>query len=153
MKFSYLILMVSFVYSHVNLHEDEVYNMKHEYDIDDFDERTFFVMHDKNKDNYLTPDELKTIYLSENDGETSPEQADEIVSYVLSEVDKNNDGRVSFEEFLAASAGHEDDHERTHLETNSHLHAGSHEDHRQKVYNTEHWENIPDKFRVMEQHS
>ena len=81
---------------HHNFHDDEAKHMKSKYGLDDFDERSFFELHDVNHDGHLDTHELATIY----DGDADDPTTHDIVDSLLHELDRDHDGLVSLDEFL-----------------------------------------------------
>ncbi|KAJ9121119.1 hypothetical protein QFC24_004792 [Naganishia onofrii] len=91
--------------------DDRGYMEKHmsqEHHIDNFDMESFFHLHDLDQDGYLTIPELEAIYGLHHPHATkdTPEDHMEskrkiIIDKVLKQLDKNGDGIVSKEEFLA----------------------------------------------------
>ncbi|TDL26443.1 precursor to secretory protein Ssp120 [Rickenella mellea] len=93
--------------------ENLQYAQKHmasEHHIENFDLKSFFHLHDLNRDGMWTRDEIEAIYgvhhvysqKKSKDDIEHQKKADHIVNTVLASMDKNNDGKVSPEEFEAA---------------------------------------------------
>jgi hypothetical protein len=82
-------------------------HMATEHHIDSFDLRSFFQLHDLNRDGYWDKEEVEAIYgvhhvysqKKSKDDEAHQKKADHISGTVLQLLDKNRDGRVSPEEF------------------------------------------------------
>jgi len=90
----------------------EVWEEEDGLDPDSFDPKTFFNLHDKNSDGYLDMYELETFFLTdldkaynESDPDTDKRERDEEMErmreQVLQEMDKDHDGLLSMEEFMA----------------------------------------------------
>ncbi|THH03834.1 hypothetical protein EW145_g5967 [Phellinidium pouzarii] len=85
-------------------------HMATEHHIDTFDPMSFFHLHDLNSDNTLDRDEIEAIYgvhhpysqKKSKDEQAHQEKADHIVNVVLGIMDKNKDGKISLEEFVAS---------------------------------------------------
>lgn len=77
---------------------------------DTFDAESFFLIHDLNRDEVLDREEIEAIYgvhhiysqKKSKDEQAHQDKADHIVNSVLSVMDKNNDGQISLDEFVAA---------------------------------------------------
>lgn len=73
--------------------------------IDDFDDESFFLMHDKNRDGVLDKQELIAMYHALDDDEKPPateeEPVESIVDALIKEADLNGDGVISKDEFMA----------------------------------------------------
>ena len=78
---------------------------------EDWDPKTFFVMHDLNGDGFLDEDELKVFFVKElikaydpnNPEDDMRERAEELErmrEHAMKELDTNNDRMVSFDEFM-----------------------------------------------------
>lgn len=91
---------------------DEVWKNKDGLVDEAFDPRTFFIMHDVNGDNSLDPTELEALFDQElnkvydvknpeDDMVEREEEQRRMREHVTNEVDKDGDGLVSLEEFLA----------------------------------------------------
>jgi len=84
-------------------------HMSSEHHIDSFDLRSFFQLHDLNRDGYWDKDEVEAIYgvhhvysqKKSKDDEEHQKKADHISGTVLNLVDQNRDGKISPEEFEA----------------------------------------------------
>ncbi|KAJ7292924.1 precursor to secretory protein Ssp120 [Mycena rebaudengoi] len=82
-------------------------HMASEHHIDSFDLRSFFQLHDLNRDGFWDREEVEAIYgvhhvysqKKSKDDEEHQKKADHISSTVLNLLDKNRDGRVTPEEF------------------------------------------------------
>jgi len=82
-------------------------HMASEHHIDSFDLRSFFQLHDLNRDGYWDKEEVEAIYgvhhvysqKKSKDDEEHQKKADHISGTVLKLLDKNRDGKVSPEEF------------------------------------------------------
>ncbi|KAJ7024388.1 precursor to secretory protein Ssp120 [Mycena alexandri] len=96
----------------------KAYALRHmatEHHIDSFDLRSFFQLHDLNRDGYWDKEEIEAIYgvhhvysqkkskagRLQDDDEEHQKKADHISGTVLNLLDKNRDGKVSPEEFEA----------------------------------------------------
>jgi len=104
---------------HDKLHEpghkaqlEEVWEKEDGLDPESFDAKTFFNLHDKNADGFLDQFEVETFFLNdldkvynESDPETDPrerqEEMERMREHVLKEMDKDGDGLLSMEEFMA----------------------------------------------------
>ncbi|KAH8835069.1 precursor to secretory protein Ssp120 [Flagelloscypha sp. PMI_526] len=81
-------------------------HMSSEHHIDDFDIRSFFQLHDLDRDGFWSKEEIEAIYgvhhiysqKKSKDDEEHQKKADYIVSEILKRLDGNGDGRVSPEE-------------------------------------------------------
>jgi len=88
-------------------------HMATEHHIDSFDPQSFFYLHDLNSDGILDADEVQAIYgvhhpiaqKQSPDEAVHQEKADRIVEIVMNIFDKNRDGKISVEEFVAAGLG------------------------------------------------
>jgi len=84
-------------------------HMASEHHIDSFDLRSFFQLHDLNRDGFWDREEVEAIYgvhhvysqKKSKDDEEHQKKADHISGVVLNLLDKNKDGKVSPEEFEA----------------------------------------------------
>lgn len=84
-------------------------HMASEHHIDSFDLRSFFQLHDLNRDGFWDKDEVEAIYgvhhvysqKKSKDDEEHQKKADHISGTVLNLLDTNRDGKVSPEEFEA----------------------------------------------------
>lgn len=84
--------------------------MATEHHIADFDIRSFFQLHDLNRDGYWSREEIEAIYgvhhiysqKKSKDDEEHQKKADHITSKVLGILDRDNDGMVSAKEFQKA---------------------------------------------------
>jgi nucleobindin len=84
-------------------------HMASEHHIDSFDLRSFFQLHDLNRDGYWDKEEVEAIYgvhhvysqKKSKDDEEHQKKADHISGTVLNLLDKNRDGKISPEEFEA----------------------------------------------------
>ncbi|KAI5120783.1 hypothetical protein M0805_002410 [Coniferiporia weirii] len=85
-------------------------HMATEHHIDTFDPMSFFHLHDLNSNGVLDRDEIEAIYgvhhpysqKKSKDEQAHQEKADHIVNVVLGIMDKNKDGKISLEEFVAS---------------------------------------------------
>lgn len=85
-------------------------HMSSEHHIDSFDIRSFFQLHDLNRDSFLDKEEIEALYgvhhvysqKKSKDDIEHQKKADHIVAAVLRVVDTNKDGKVSAEELEAA---------------------------------------------------
>jgi Ca2+-binding EF-hand superfamily protein len=89
MKLSYWLSLTFLVYCFVvNAHdhlEDVTLELK--------EKKSYFFDHDKNNDTYWSLDEIMLVYeKGEYDG---------LVASLFGQMDENNDGKISFEEYLA----------------------------------------------------
>ncbi|KAH8110604.1 hypothetical protein DFH11DRAFT_1690686 [Phellopilus nigrolimitatus] len=115
----HVLLFFKLVHAHGDHGHDEAgdanlqYAQRHmatEHHIDSFDPKSFFLIHDLNRDGVLDRDEIEAVYgvhhpysqKKSKDEQAHQEKADHIVNVVLSVMDKNKDGKVSLEEFLAS---------------------------------------------------
>ncbi|KAK7063884.1 precursor to secretory protein Ssp120 [Favolaschia claudopus] len=116
-----LLFLVRNVLAHGGEHHDigmkpgeniQAYAQRHmssEHHIDSFDMRSFFQLHDLNRDGFWDREEVEAIYgvhhvysqKKSKDDEEHKRKADHISSTVLNLLDKNRDGRISPEEFEA----------------------------------------------------
>ncbi|XP_065070363.1 nucleobindin-2-like isoform X2 [Rhopilema esculentum] len=106
---------------HEKMHEpgskaelEEVWKEEDGLDPESFDPKTFFNLHDKNGDGYLDFFELQTFFLNdvdkvynESDPNTDPrerqEELERMREHVMKQMDKDNDGLVSKEEFIKST--------------------------------------------------
>ena len=58
-----------------------------------------FKLMDTNSDGFITRDELTTLLKS-----VDSNVSDDVVTEMINEADTNNDGKINFQEFLAAAA-------------------------------------------------
>jgi len=90
---------------------EEVWNEEDEMVDEEFNPKTFFMMHDKNSDNYLDvyevellmEHELKKVYDPENEEDDMVEMEEERLrmrQHFFGEVDKNQDKMISLKEFM-----------------------------------------------------
>ncbi|XP_028417212.1 nucleobindin-2-like [Dendronephthya gigantea] len=93
---------------------EEVWEEEDGFDKDQFNPRTFFKMHDKDNDGQLDPYELESLFYREASkihNSTDPdfdrraldEEVQRMREHVVKEVDKDNDGFVSYDEFIGAT--------------------------------------------------
>ncbi|KAJ7204435.1 precursor to secretory protein Ssp120 [Mycena pura] len=113
-----LLVLAHNVLSHGDHHGDGIkpgedikaYAQRHmasEHHIDSFDLRSFFQLHDLNRDGFWDKEEVEAIYgvhhvysqKKSKDDEEHQKKADHISGTVLNLLDKNRDGKVSPEEF------------------------------------------------------
>ncbi|KAF9110269.1 hypothetical protein BGX27_006587 [Mortierella sp. AM989] len=69
-----------------------------------------FSLHDTNKDGYLDGIELRGAFSDYSKGSSSPltlKQMTDMIDHVIAEDDTDNDGRVSWEEYLISQKYHE----------------------------------------------
>lgn len=89
----------------------EVWKEQDGLDPDDFDEKTFFQLHDKDSDGYLDKYELETMFLSDldkvynvsdpnTDMNEREEEMERMREEVMKEMDIDNDGLVSLKEYM-----------------------------------------------------
>ncbi|KAL5533741.1 hypothetical protein ACEPAG_201 [Sanghuangporus baumii] len=107
-----LIFKLVSAHGHTEGHDgDSEYAQRHmatEHHIDTFDPKSFFHLHDLNRDGILDKDEIEAIYgvhhpysqKKSADEEAHQKKAEHIVSTVLNIMDKDSDGKISLEEFL-----------------------------------------------------
>ncbi|EPT03458.1 hypothetical protein FOMPIDRAFT_1022421 [Fomitopsis schrenkii] len=84
-------------------------HMAKEHHIDSFDPPSFFQLHDLNRDGIWDREEIEAIYgvhhaysqKKSKDEIEHQKKADNIVNTVLEKLDKNKDGKISLDEFLA----------------------------------------------------
>jgi len=91
---------------------EEVWEKQDHMDNQDFNPRTFFHLHDLDGNGFWDPDEVKALFLKELDKMYTPgaveddmreriEELERMREHVFKEADTNNDGLISYEEFLA----------------------------------------------------
>lgn len=102
---------------------EEVWEKEDGLDPDSFDAKTFFNLHDKNSDGFLDQYEVETFFLNdldkvynESDPDTDPrerqEEMERMREHVLKEMDKDEDGLLSLEEFMAETNERKEDWEK-----------------------------------------
>ena len=72
--------------------------MREQHKVDSYDQRSFFTLHDTNVDGFLQPSELAHFYRIYV-GDQNEDAFKQWTKEVLSIVDLNKDGKVSFEEY------------------------------------------------------
>ncbi|KAI1337346.1 hypothetical protein F5Y15DRAFT_159347 [Xylariaceae sp. FL0016] len=78
-------------------------HMAEEHHISDFDASSFFTLHDYDADGRWEPEEMLRTYglFDDSNRDLAPARRDEIRRHLLSLLDRNNDGLVSRDEFVA----------------------------------------------------
>ncbi|PKC10444.1 hypothetical protein RhiirA5_355443 [Rhizophagus irregularis] len=77
---------------------------------DDDDLYYLFSIHDVNRDGYLDGHELREAFIDDEFGDSEGLKLEEIVEmidHVLLEDDMNNDGKISWEEYLLSQSYHQ----------------------------------------------
>ncbi|XP_052067480.1 nucleobindin-2-like isoform X2 [Mytilus californianus] len=97
---------------------EEVWEKNDEMDKDNFDPKTFFMMHDINGDGFLDEEEVEALFQKELDQVYDPnapeddmneryEEMNRMREHVMNELDKDKDKLVSKEEFLQYTASND----------------------------------------------
>ncbi|GES94301.1 multiple coagulation factor deficiency protein 2-like [Rhizophagus clarus] len=95
---------------HVKNHLKDIPGQNFEEMTDDDDLYYLFSIHDVNRDGYLDGNELREAFIDEEFGNSEGLKLEEIVEmidHVLLEDDMNNDGKISWEEYLLSQSYHQ----------------------------------------------
>ncbi|XP_077865635.1 nucleobindin-2-like [Saccoglossus kowalevskii] len=100
---------------------EEVWEETDHLDKDDFDPRTFFMLHDKNGDGKLDPMELEALFVNEiekiygddSDPREKMEEMSRMREHVMKEIDTDKDFMVSMREFMDATRDKDFDNEES----------------------------------------
>jgi hypothetical protein len=92
---------------------EEVWEKEDEMPKDDFEPKKFFLLHDTNGDQLLDPLELeamfygevKDVYSEDHDQTEMREEMSRMREHVMKEIDKNEDGVISVDEFMKYTQG------------------------------------------------
>ncbi|KAL3901987.1 MAG: hypothetical protein SGCHY_000168 [Lobulomycetales sp.] len=79
---------------------------KEHYDADDDDKYYYFSLHDLNHDSHLDGHEMREALYLPQDGSISLAEAEKMIDHIMEEDDHDNDGMISWEEYLESQEYH-----------------------------------------------
>jgi len=112
MKLMPILIAILVIFAIGNAQEETEYtlgdyqsdHMHEEHKISDYTQRSFFLMHDTNRDNELDRTELEALYSTHATTEVS-DITKELVQGILERYDQDGDGALSADEYAAAARG------------------------------------------------